>query len=322
MEHEPLENPEARPDNTTEAMQWYLSENARMRHQPWPSPYDGTRHTLRLGNARDLSWVEDKSVHLIVTSPPYWTLKKYNENPDQLGEVADYESFLEELDKAWTECARVLVPGGRLCCVVGDVCVSRRKNKGRHWVAPLHADIQVRARAFGLDNLTPIIWYKIANGIMEATGNGTGYYGKPYQPNGIIKNDAEFILLLRKGGEYRKPDQTQKILSMLNKEEQRAWYRSIWTDLRGASTRAGHPAPYPAELASRLIRMFSFAGDTVLDPFAGTGSTTIAAVREGRNSIGNEIDLEYLAFASKAAKQEADKGRLFGATQAEVLTEE
>lgn len=322
MEHETLENPEARPDNTAEAMQWYLSENARMRHQSWPSPYNSTRHTLRLGDARDLSWVEDKSVHLIVTSPPYWTLKKYNDNPDQLGEVADYESFLEELDKAWTECARVLVPGGRLCCVVGDICVSRRKNKGRHWVAPLHADIQVRARGFGLDNLTPIIWYKIANGVMEATGNGTGYYGKPYQPNGIIKNDAEFILLLRKGGEYRKPDQTQKILSMLNKEEQRAWYRSIWTDLRGASTRAGHPAPYPAELASRLIRMFSFAGDTVLDPFVGTGSTTIAAVREGRNSIGNEIDPEYLAFASKAAKQEANKGRLFGATHAEVFAEE
>ncbi len=309
---------EARPDNAPGAVQRLLDENARFRHEPWPEPYEKTKHVLNLGDARSLDWIESETIHLIVTSPPYWTLKKYNEHPGQLGAVAQYGEFLDEMDQVWAECARVLIPGGRLCCVVGDVCVPRRKNKGRHWVAPLHADIQVRARNFGLDNLTPILWYKIANGATEAIGNGAGYYGKPYQPNGIIKNDVEYILLLRKGGQYRKPNQTQKILSMLTKEEQRAWYRSIWTDLRGASTRAGHPAPFPVDLASRLIRMFSFAGDTVLDPFLGTGSTTIAAIREGRNSLGNEIDTEYLALAARDAGQEAAKNRLFAATEATI----
>lgn len=226
-------------DNVAGNIDQLLDQNARYRHDRWPEPYDRTRHVLNRGDARDLSWIGSESIQLIVTSPPYWTLKQYNEHPGQLGAIGQYEAFLGELDRVWTECARILVPGGRLCCVVGDVCVSRRKNKGRHWVAPLHADIQVRARRFGLDNLTPILWYKIANGVTEAVGNGTGYYGKPYQPNGIIKNDIEYVLLLRKPGGYRKPTHMQKVLSMLDKEEQRAWYRSIWTDVRGASTRGG-----------------------------------------------------------------------------------
>lgn len=303
-------------DNVPGMIEQLLNENAQFRNKSWPEPYNKTKHILNLGDARNLDWIESGAVHLIVTSPPYWTLKKYNDHPDQLGEIEQYEAFLNELDRVWAECTRVLAPGGRLCCVVGDVCIPRRKNKGRHWVAPLHADIQIRSRSFGLDNLTPILWHKIANATTEATGNGAGYYGKPYQPNGIIKNDVEYILLLRKGGGYRKPSQTQKILSMLNKDEQRSWYRSIWTDLRGASTRSGHPAPYPTELASRLIRMFSFAGDTILDPFLGTGSTTVAAIREGRNSIGNEIDPEYLALAVRNAEQEDAKDQLFSATEA------
>ena len=134
---------------------------------------------------------------------------------------------------------------------------------------PLHADIQVRSRTFGLDCLTPILWHKIANGAQEASGNGAGYYGKPYQPGGVIKNDIEYILFLRKGASYRSPSLDQQALSMLTKDEVQEWFRSMWTDVRGASTRAGHPAPYPVTIADRLIRMFSFAGDTVLDPFAG-----------------------------------------------------
>ena len=305
-------------DNAPGTIERLLRENDRFRIEPWPEPFNSTLHTLNLGDARSLDWVESGSVHLIVTSPPYWTLKKYNEHPSQLGAIEQYEEFLDELDRAWAECARVLTPGGRLCCVVGDVCVPRRRNKGRHWVAPLHADIQVRTRQLGLDNLTPILWHKIANGATEAVGNGAGYYGKPYQPNGIIKNDIEYILLLRKGGGYRKPNQTQKMLSMINREEQRSWYRSIWTDIRGTSTRAGHPAPYPVELATRLIRMFSFAGDTILDPFLGAGSTTVAAIREGRNSLGNEIDLEYLDLATRNAQREINENKLFGATEARL----
>ena len=131
----------------------------------------------------------------------------------------------------------------------------------------------------------------------ESEGNGAGFYGKPYQPGAVIKNDVEYILFLRKGSGYRSVSPIQKALSMLTKEEMQSWFLSFWTDIKGASTRSGHPAPFPAELAERLIKMFSFAGDTVLDPFVGTGSTSVAAVQCGRNSIGNEIDATYLEMA-------------------------
>ena len=259
------------------------------------------------------------SVHLIVTSPPYWTLKDYPDGADQLGAIEDYEKFLDELDKVWRECDRVLVPGGRICCVVGDVCIPR-KRLGRHFVVPLHADIQVRGRKLGLDVLTPILWHKIANGVTEAKGNGAGFYGKPYQPGAVVKNDIEYILFLRKGGEYRKVGPLQKALSILSKEEMQRWWRSVWTDVRGASTRDGHPAPYPPILAERLIRMFSFAGDTVLDPFNGTGSTMVAAVASGRNSIGVEIEPDYIRLAEANVEMAIKQPRQVGAVHARLIS--
>lgn len=305
-------------DATPEGLAALQAANAIYRTLPWPAPFNATRHRLRKGDARDLSWIPDGSVHLVVTSPPYWTLKEYVASSGQMGAIADYETFLDELDKVWAECFRVLAPGGRVCCVVGDVCLPR-KLAGRHYVMPLHADIQVRSREIGFDCLTPILWHKIANGVTEAAGNGAGFYGKPYQPGAVVKNDIEYILFLRKGGAYRQPSRQQKALSMLTKSEMQAWWRSIWTDVKGASTRAGHPAPYPAALAERLIRMFSFAGDTVLDPFAGTGSTTVAAIEVGRNSIGNEIEPSYLKMARQRVNEAVSRERLYGATKA-VLT--
>jgi modification methylase len=303
-------------DNKRGAINQLLALNTHFRGHPWPAPFDKTTHTLRVGDARDLSWIPDASVHLIVTSPPYWTLKKYEDNKRQLGEIADYNHFLDELDKVWRECARVLAPGGRICCVVGDVCIPRKQ--GRHRVMPLHADIMVRARSVGLDALTPIMWFKIANGVTEAKGNGAGFYGKPYQPGAIIKNDAEYILFLRKGGEYRSPSAMQKALSMLNKVEMKSWLRSAWFDIKGASTRGGHPAPYPDALAERLIKLFSFAGDTVLDPFVGTGTTSLAAVTTGRNSIGNEIEPTYLKIAEQRLRLATAMPRMFGATHSSL----
>ena len=132
-------------DNERGAINKLLALNAYYRTHPWPKPFDKTKHQLRLGDARDLSWIPNGSVHLVVTSPPYWTLKKYEDNDRQLGEIEDYNVFLDELDKVWRECARVLAPGGRICCVVGDVCIPRKQ--GRHLVMPLHADIMVRARS-------------------------------------------------------------------------------------------------------------------------------------------------------------------------------
>lgn len=305
-------------DNTSAGLAKLQAANQKYRISPWPAPFDVTAHRLHLGDARNLSWIGDHSVHLIVTSPPYWTLKKYEERNGQLGEVAEYESFLDELDKVWRECGRVLIEGGRICCVGGDVCIPRKRDE-RHRIMPLHADIQVRARSLGLDCLTPILWHKIANGATEAKGNGAGFYGKPYQPGAVVKNDVEYILFMRKAGEYRKTTMLQKALSMLAKEEMQAWFRSFWGDVKGASTRNGHPAPYPVELAERLIRMFSFAGDTVLDPFLGTGSSSIAAIRTGRNSIGNEIEPQYMKIARERIKGEAQQSRQFGARTATLV---
>jgi len=287
---------------------------------PDAKKYQGpaTEHTLNLGDARELDWIADRSVHLVITSPPYFNLKKYNDHPGQLGDLSDYESFHDELDKVWKHCFRMLVPGGRLVCNVGDVCVARKANAGRHLVLPLHADISVRARRIGFDYLTPILWNKIANAQFEASGNGGGFLGKPYEPNAIVKNDVEYILMLRKHGSYRSPTDEQRATSRLTKDEQSKWFRPIWSDLTGASTK-DHPAPFPVELAYRLVRMFSFTGDTVFDPFAGTGSTTLAAMKSDRNSIGNELDPKYFAFAEKRLKKEIQQGRMFGEGPSLVL---
>lgn len=305
-------------DATPDGLAALRKANEAYRRVPWPAPFDKTQHRLHKGDARDLSWIQSGTVHLIVTSPPYWTLKEYADHRQQMGAIEDYKTFLDELDKVWSECYRVLVPGGRICCVVGDVCIPRKKG-GRHYVMPLHADIQVRSRDIGLDCLTPILWHKIANGVTEAEGNGAGFYGKPYQPGAVVKNDIEYILFMRKGGTYRSPEPLQKVLSVLTKQEMQAWWRSIWTDIKGASTRSGHPAPYPVELAERLIRMFSFAGDTVLDPFAGTGSTNLAALASGRNSIGNEIESIYVAIADEKLKIATSQYRSFGAAKAVMV---
>ncbi|MBI5635077.1 MAG: site-specific DNA-methyltransferase [Nitrospirae bacterium] len=262
-----------------------------------------TTHRLVQGDNRSLPFLPDGSVHLVITSPPYWSLKRYNENPAQMGHIVDYEKFLAELTKVWKEAYRVLVPGGRLVCVVGDVCLSRKVH-GRHLVMPLHADIAVICRRLGFDNLNPIIWHKISNATFEAN-NGTKFLGKPYEPNAIVKNDIEFILMQRKPGGYRKPTEEQRKLSMIAKDDFSEWFRQFWT-ITGASTR-NHPAPFPYELAYRLVKMFSFWGDTVLDPFCGTGTTMLAAMKTGRNSIGIEIDEEYCRMTlDRLRKEERD----------------
>lgn len=269
-----------------------------------------THHHLWLGDARRIEGLRNGSVHLVLTSPPYWTLKEYRHSPGQMGHIEDYEVFLSELDKVWMHCYRVLVPGGRLVCVVGDVCLSRRKNAGRHTVVPLHASIQEHCRRIGFDNLAPIIWHKISNAVYEVE-NGSSFLGKPYEPNSVIKNDIEFILMERKPGGYRNPDTMTRVLSLISERDHKKWFQQIWTGLTGASTRC-HPAPYPLELAERLVRMFSFVGDTVLDPFLGTGTTAVAAAKSGRNSIGIEVDEHYFDFARRRIADET--ASLFGQT--------
>lgn len=265
-----------------------------------------THHQLYRRDSRTIDFLQPESVHLIVTSPPYWTLKEYNVGEGQMGYIEDYEIFVAELDKVWAACFDALVLGGRLICVVGNVCLSRRKNKGEHVVMPLHASIQEHCRRLGFNNLAPIIWHKIANAVYEATGNGGGFLGKPYEPNSVIKNDIEFILMERKPGGYRSPSVATRILSVIPGELHKAWFQQIWTGVTGASTKL-HPAPYPPQLAERLIRMFSFVGDTVLDPFMGTGTTNVAAAKWGRNSVGVEVDPKYFEMAATRLDNETPK---------------
>lgn len=250
-----------------------------------------TRHLVYEADARDLASIETGSVHFICTSPPYGALKTYPDHPDQLGNIAAYEMFLDELDKVWAESLRVLVPGGRIACVVGDVCIPRRVG-GRHYVLPLSADLQVRARKLGFDNLTPIRWLKVANIKLEAS-RSSRYLGKPNLPNGVVKNDIEHILFFRKPGGYRKPTEEMERRSFIPTADYMKWFAPVWTDVTG-QRRRDHPAPFPLEVPRRLIRMCSFAGDTVLDPFAGTGTTALAALETGRHSLSVEIEPAYI----------------------------
>lgn len=238
----------------------------------------------------------------MLTSPSYWTLKRYQECPGQLGHIAEYREFLSALDALWRRCFVALIPGGRLICVVGDVCLSRRMNLGRHVAVPLHAAMQERCRAIGFNNLAPIIWHKITNAAHESE-RGSSILGKPYEPNAVVKNDIEYILMERKPGGYRSPGPAARMLSIISEAEHRSWFRQIWTDVPGA--RSGlHPASFPIELAYRLIRMFSFVDDIVVEPFAGSGTTAVAAGKCGRNSISIEVAREYCELAFERIRRD------------------
>ena len=259
-----------------------------------------TKHLIKQGDARDLSFIPSETAHLVCTSPPYGNLITYPETAGQLGNIASYEAFLVELDKVWAECLRILVPGGRIACVAGDLCISRRSG-GRHHVLPLGGDIQVHARRIGFDNLNPIRWLKITNVRLEAS-RSSRFLGKPNLPNGIIKNDIETILFFRKPGGYRRPSKWQEEKSFIPTDDYVKWFGSVWTDIPG-QLRGSHPSPFPLEIATRLIRMFSFVGDTVVDPFAGSGTTAVAALQTGRNSISVDIEPGYVEIMEQRLRE-------------------
>lgn len=183
-------------------------------------------------------------------------------------------------------------------------------------MVPFHATIQEQCRKLGFDNLATILWHKIANARYEASGTG-GFLGKPYEPNAVIKNDLEYILMQRKPGGYRSPSRQARLLSIIGADNYQQWFRQIWSDLPGVS-HPQHPAPYPVELAERLVRMFSFVGDTVVDPFAGTGTTNLACAKWGRNSIGMDVSSAYLDIARR--RLDDYRGRLFAGAKS-VLRE-
>jgi modification methylase len=271
-----------------------------------------TKHLIKQGDSTDLSFIASESAHLVCTSPPYGNLITYPDTHGQLGNIASYEAFLGELDKVWAECLRIIAPGGRIACVVGDVCISRRSG-GRHHVLPLAGDIQVRARRIGFDNLNPIRWLKVTNIRLEAS-RSSRFLGKPNLPNGIIKNDVETILFFRKPGGYRRPSKWQEEKSFIPTDDYVRWFQSVWTDIPG-QLRNSHPSPFPLEIPTRLIHMFSFVGDTVVDPFAGSGTTAVAALETGRNSISVDIEPSYVEIMEQRLR---DKGILSSQLQVDM----
>ncbi len=265
-----------------------------------------THHVGLMRDSRYLDELDDESVDLILTSPPYWNLKPYEAGVGQLGLIDDFDEFLCELDHVWRHCFRVLTPGGRMVIVTGDVLMPRRKF-GRHVVFPLHAALQEHSRQIGFDNLAPIIWHKIGNASLEVE-NGGRFLGKPYEPNAIVKNDIEYILFQRKPAGYRSPSIAARLLSVIPAKSHAEWFRQIW-NIGGTSTR-NHPAPFPLPLAERIIRMFSFVGDTVMDPFLGSGTTAVAAGRWGRDSVGVELETAYITAAEERIRSELGQARL------------
>ena len=252
-----------------------------------------TTHTLITGDSRNLSLIPDKSVHLIVTSPPYWQLKDYG-NENQIGFHDSYESYINNLNMVWQECNRVLHDGCRLCINIGDQ-FARSVYYGRYKVIPIRTEIIRFCETIGMDYMGAIIWQKATT--MNTTGGGAVMGSFPYPRNGILKIDYEFILIFKKQGKSPTPTPEQKAASEMSREEWNKYFASHWTF--GGAKQDGHLAMFPEELPHRLIKMFSFVGETVFDPFMGSGTTALAARNLQRNSIGYEINPEFKCYYEK-----------------------
>ena len=250
----------------------------------------GNKHVLINGDSRNMAKMADQSVHLIVTSPPYWQLKDYG-TTNQIGFHDSYEAYINDLNLVWMECARILHDGCRLCINIGDQ-FARSVYYGRYKVIPIRTEIIRFCEHIGLDYMGSVIWQKQTT--MHTTGGGAVMGSFPYPRNGILKIDYEFILIFKKQGNAPKPTTEQKEASILTKEEWNEYFKSHWT-FPGAK-QDGHIAVFPVELPLRLIKMFSFVGETVFDPFMGSGTTALAAQISGRNSMGYEINSEFKTF--------------------------
>jgi site-specific DNA-methyltransferase (adenine-specific) len=247
-----------------------------------------TTHKIINSDSRRMNLLDDKSVQLIVTSPPYWQLKDYGTR-EQIGFHDSYESYINNLNLVWSECARVLADGCRLCINIGDQ-FARSTYYGRYKVIPIHSEIIRFCEAIGLDFMGQIIWQKTTT--MNTSGGGAVMGSFPYPRNGIVKLDFEYILLFKKQGNAPKPTAEQKAGAAMTNEEWNTYFNGHWY-FNGAK-QDKHMAMFPEELPTRLIKMFSFDDETVLDPFMGSGTTSLAARKSGRNSVGYEINPEYI----------------------------
>lgn len=246
-----------------------------------------TEHKIVFGDSRSLNKIHDKSVQLIVTSPPYWQLKDYGAK-EQIGFNDSYEEYINSLNLVWMECNRVLDDGCRLCINIGDQ-FARSVYYGRYKVIPIRTEIIRFCESLGMDYMGAIIWQKTTT--MNTSGGGAVMGSYPYPRNGILKMDYEFILLFKKQGNAPKPSPAQKAMSKLSQDEWKLYFSSHW--YFNGNKQIEHIAMFPEELPKRLIKMFSFSGETVFDPFAGSGTTALAAKHLRRNSISYEINKEF-----------------------------
>ncbi|MFH0964891.1 MAG: site-specific DNA-methyltransferase [Planctomycetota bacterium] len=251
------------------------------------SPLGPASHRVILGDARRMEELEDASVQLVVTSPPYWQIKDYA-CKGQIGYGDTYEGYVNNLNLVWSECVRVLSPGCRMCVNVGDQ-FARGCHYGRYAVIPIRTEIIKFCQAARLEYMGAIIWRKVTT--CNPTGGATVMGSFPYPRNGVVKIDYEFILLFRKPGRSAPPSPEAKDASKLTPEEWNTCFQGHWN--MSGERQLAHIAPFPEELPARLIRMFSFVGETVLDPFLGSATTSLAAGKLGRSSVGYEINRAY-----------------------------
>jgi len=263
-----------------------------------------THHKIIIGDSRTMTEVQDESVHLVVTSPPYWQLKDYG-HKNQIGFNDTYEDYINNLNLVWNECYRVLHPGCRLCVNIGDQ-FARSVYYGRYKIIPIRTEIIKFCETIGFDYMGAIIWQKVTT--TNTTGGATIMGSFPYPRNGIVKLDYEFILLFKKLGKSPKPNKEQKERSKMTTEEWNEYFHGHW-NFPGEKQNQ-HLAAFPEELSRRLIRMFSFVDDTVLDPFLGSGTTSLTAHHLQRNSVGYEINKEFLPVIKNKLGLVADD--LFG----------
>lgn len=240
-----------------------------------------------------MNLLPDRSVHLVITSPPYWQLKDYGTDT-QIGFHESYESYINNLNLVWSECERVLHPGCRLCVNIGDQ-FARSVYYGRYKVIPIRTEIIKFCETIGFDYMGAVIWQKVTT--TNTTGGASIMGSFPYPRNGILKLDYEFILIFKKQGEAPRPTREQKEHSAMTKEEWNTYFSGHWNF--GGAKQDGHIAMFPEELPRRLIKMFAFQGDTVLDPFMGSGTTNLAARNLGRHSVGYEINPEFIEIAEQ-----------------------
>jgi len=267
-----------------------------------------TNHKIIIGDSRNMAKLQDKSVHLVITSPPYWQLKDYGAS-NQIGFDDNYEDYINNLNLVWKECFRVLNDGCRLCINIGDQ-FARSVYYGRYKIIPIRTEIIKFCETIGFDYMGAIIWQKATT--MNTTGGATIMGSFPYPRNGIIKLDYEFILIFKKLGESPFVSREIKEKSKMSKEDWNQYFTGHWNF--SGEKQDKHLAMYPEELPKRLIKMFSFMGDTILDPFLGSGTTTLAAKNLDRNSVGFEINEKFLPTIKEkigAYKEDSFKDTIF-----------